>query len=112
MIAVVTPMHDAPFTARGAWRRADFPSPEAWTYRLPPAVLAELDSALRRIREADREISTLTEADFPAPSFAADAAVLRNELEAGRGFVVIRGLPIDRYSDDEAAILYWGIATH
>src|SRR5262249_53110377 len=23
-----------------------------------------------------------------------------------------RGLPIDRYSDDEAAIIYWGIATH
>ena len=25
---------------------------------------------------------------------------------------VIRGLPMDRYSDDEAAIVYWGIATH
>src|SRR5262245_2152441 len=112
MIAALTPMYDAPFTARGAWRRADFASPEAWTYRLQPAVLTELDSALRRIREAGREISTLTKADFPAPSFPADAAGLRNELESGRGFVVIRGLPIDRYSDDEAAIVYWGIATH
>src|SRR6267378_1998828 len=98
MIASVTPMHDAPFTARGAWRRADFASPEAWTYRLQPSILAELDSALRRIREAGREISTLTRTDFPAPSFAVDAAGLRNELESGRGFVVIRGLPIDRDS--------------
>jgi alpha-ketoglutarate-dependent taurine dioxygenase len=112
MIAAVTPMYDAPFTARGAWRRADFASPEAWTYRLPTAVLAELDSAPRRICEAGREISTLTQADFPAPSFAADAEGLRNELESGRGFVVLRGLPIHRYSDEEAAILYWGIATH
>src|SRR5438093_3127068 len=112
MIAAVTPMHDAPFTARGAWRRADFPSPDAWTYKLSPSSLAELDAALRPIRETGREISTLTQADFPAPSFVPDAAALRSELESGRGFVVIRGLPIDRYSDDEAAVIYWGIATH
>jgi alpha-ketoglutarate-dependent taurine dioxygenase len=37
---------------------------------------------------------------------------LREELESGRGFVVICGLPIDEYSDQEAAILYWGIATY
>src|SRR5205823_14569251 len=31
---------------------------------------------------------------------------------SGCGFVVFRGLPIDRYSDDEGAIICWGIATH
>jgi len=105
-------MHDAPFEGRGAWRRADFPDPEAWTYRLPPAVLAELDRAMRHIRAERREIPTLTMADFPAPSFTSGAAALRTELESGRGFVVIRGLPIDSYSDEEAATVYWGIATY
>jgi alpha-ketoglutarate-dependent taurine dioxygenase len=33
-------------------------------------------------------------------------------VESGRGFGVIRALPIDRYSDEEAATVYWGIATH
>ena len=112
MIAAVTPMHDAPFTGRGAWLSGQFAGPETWTYRLPAAVLAELDSALRRITQAVREIPTLTAADFPAPSFSSDAANLRQDLESGRGFVVIRGLPVDRYSDEEAAIIYWGIATH
>ncbi len=51
-------------------------------------------------------------ADFPAPSFTSGAAALRKDLETGRGFVVIRGLPIDSYSDEEAAIIYWGIATY
>ena len=49
--------------------------------------------------------------DFPVPSFARVAESLRRELESGRGFVVIRGLPIERYSDAQAAIVYWGIAT-
>src|SRR5215813_12770748 len=110
MIAAVTPLHDAPFTGRGAWRRADFATPEAWTHHLSSAALSELESALRRIRASSREISTLSLADFPAPSFAPAAEGLRGELESGRGFVVIRGLPIDRYSSEEAAIVYWGIA--
>src|SRR5437764_4429008 len=112
MVAAVTPMHDALFQGRGAWRALDFADPEAWTYRLPPAALAELERAMREVRDSRREISTLTTADFPAPCFAADAAVLRKDVQSGRGFVVIRGLPIDSYSDEEAAILYWGIATY
>jgi alpha-ketoglutarate-dependent taurine dioxygenase len=112
MIAAVTPMHDAPFKGRGAWRGSDFPDPEAWTYRLPLTALAALDSAMRHIRNEAREISGLTLADFPALYFEADAAALRNEVQSGRGFVVIRGLPIDSYSDEEAAIIYWGIATY
>ena len=67
---------------------------------------------MRHIRDGRREISTLTMADFPAPCFAPDAAALREEVQSGRGFVVIRALPIDSYSDEEAAIIYWGIATH
>jgi alpha-ketoglutarate-dependent taurine dioxygenase len=112
MVAAVTPMHNAPFQGPGAWRGSDFADPEAWTYRLPPAALAELDRAMLAVRDSRRETSTLTTADFPAPSFAADAAVLRKDVQSGRGFVVIRGLPIDSYSDEEAAILYWGIATY
>ena len=105
-------MRDAVFTGRGAWRGADFADPDAWTYQLQPADLAELDSAMRRIRDSGHGIPTLTRADFPAPSFATAAAGLRADLESGRGFVVIRGFPIDRYSDEEAAIVYWGIGTH
>jgi alpha-ketoglutarate-dependent taurine dioxygenase len=105
-------MHDEPFAGRAAWRFEDVTAVDSWQYHLPPAVLSELDQAMRRIRKASREICTLSKADFHAPSFAADAEVLRQELESGRGFVLITGLPIDSYSDEEATILYWGIATY
>src|ERR1051325_8415940 len=111
MIAAVTPVHDAPFTGPGAWQGADLADPAAWTFRLPPAVLTEFDQALRRIRDARRHIPELSLADFPAPSFSETAESMRAELEAGRGFVVITGLPIDSYTEADAAVLYWGIAT-
>src|SRR5260370_12697059 len=107
MIAGVTPMHDARFEGRGAWRGVDFASPEEWTYRPEPSAWAELDAAMRRALEAGRPISTLTIADFHSPSFGSAAAALRPDLESGRGFLAIPGMPIDRYSGPEAATLFW-----
>ena len=34
------------------------------------------------------------------------------ELEHGRGIVLWRGLPVERYSDDQLRRLYWGLGTH
>jgi hypothetical protein len=110
-MAATIPIHDAPLTGPTAWRGEDLGNQEVWTYRLPPKVLDEFDAAVCRIRGAAREIPTLTIADFPAPSFALAAASMRRDLESGRGFVVVTGLPMDHFGDDGAAILYWGIAT-
>ena len=30
----------------------------------------------------------------------------------GRGFVLLRGLPVDRYSREDVAVLYWGMGVH
>ena len=112
MIAAVTPLHDAPFTGPGAWRRSDFASPEAWTHHLPPAVWSELDTALRRIREANRKYPRSpwrTSPPLHSPRPPRACATSSNPAAASW---CIRGLPIHRYSDEEAAIIYWGIATH
>jgi alpha-ketoglutarate-dependent taurine dioxygenase len=111
MTAPVTALHDLPIDGPGAWRGDDFPGPESWVCRLSAEVWSELDAAMRRVQQSGRLLHTLVRDDFAAPSFAALGESLRCELERGRGFVVIRGLPIERYTDEEAAILYWGIAT-
>lgn len=41
-----------------------------------------------------------------------DLADISNELENGRGFVVIRGLPFGKYDDDDIARIFWGIGSH
>ena len=105
-------VHDVPFRGPGAWEGAALADPAGWTWLIPPAVLAEFDAALRRIRAAGRHIPELSAADFPAPSFRPAADAMRAELETGRGFVVLSGLPLDAYTEAEAAILYWGIAVH
>jgi len=111
MIAAVTPVHDAPFAGPANWQGIDFSGAEPWLYHLPPAVLSEFDTAMRRIRDSGGEVPALAREDFPAPSFAADADILRTEIVSGRGFVLITGFPIDSYTEREAVLIYWGIAT-
>ena len=107
-----TALCDSILRGPGAWQAADFSGPGDWTYSLPPMVTLELDQAMAAIRNRGGKLASLTAGDFPLPSFAADAAQLRQELRSGRGFVVITGLPIDLFTDDEATMLYWGLGAH
>ncbi len=112
MELAATPVHARAIRGPGAWRRDDFSGPRQWTYQIPSPVIKEVDASIAAIRASARTLASIDRADFPLPSFRADAARLRRELASGRGFVLIRGLPIDRYTDDEATLAYWGLGCH
>jgi len=107
-----TPPYKAPIAGPGVWSGSDFSDPSDYWYYLSAETLAELDCALRQIRSSGKSIFSLTVQDFPLPSFENDAEALREELQFGSGFVIVKGLPIDRYSEEEACMIYWGLGTH
>jgi hypothetical protein len=74
--------------------------------------LNELDAALVTTQERQLGIIDIGCDDFPLPALAPRLAAIRQELLRGRGFVLMRGIPIERYSIAEAATIYWGIGTH
>ena len=37
---------------------------------------------------------------------------IRHQIGEGRGFVVVRCLPVEAYSKDDLAMIFWGIGTH
>src|SRR5215475_6202112 len=42
----------------------------------------------------------------------AELAAVAHEFEHGRGLVLLRGLSVARYTEDELRQLYWGIGMH
>ena len=106
-----TSPYKASITGPGVWTGSDF-SPSDYCYRLNRETIAEFDRALAEIRRAGKTVFSLTARDFPLPSFEDDADALREELRFGSGFVLIKGLPIDRYTEEEARMIYWGLGTH
>src|SRR5437870_1266868 len=107
-----TAPHKAPISGPGVWCGSDFSGLLDFCYYLSGETLDELDLALRRIRRSCKPVFSLTAQDFPLPSFENDAEALREELQFGSGFVVVKGLPLDRYTEEEACMIYWGLGTH
>ena len=56
--------------------------------------------------------SRATKADFPLPQLGPRLDALRSELLEGRGFVLLRGLPVERYTIEESAVAYYGLGMH
>ena len=103
-------MPGGPIEGPSAWYGPDLAQSDAWMYTLSGAECDELDAALGRVRDAD--IATIRRADFPLPKLGPALDELRAEVLRGRGFVLLRGLDVDRYSTAEAAAIYWGVGAY
>jgi hypothetical protein len=101
-----------PITDRSAWKGRELQSRQDWIYVLTPAAIADLDTTLERLRASPLLLTDLRREHFPFEPIAADLAHILDELENGRGFVVIRGLPFGKYADEDIARIFWGIGTH
>jgi hypothetical protein len=58
-----------------------------------------------------RTLVEIRREDFPLPTLGPRLEALRHELLHGRGFVLLRGLPMERYAPEDAAAIYWGLGT-
>ena len=105
-------MPERPVDDPACWTSAELGASSAWQIRLTDADRAELDQALAHVREQKLSILQVTKADFPLRSLAEKLAGVRREILEGRGFVLLRGVPVERYDRLEAAIAYWGIGLH
>lgn len=92
------------------WTGADLAANDDWTYILTAKEIAEIDAALAGVEARGLEIKDITEADFPLPTLESKLASIKNQLLEGRGLAVLRGVPVDRYSLEQAAKVYWGIS--
>jgi alpha-ketoglutarate-dependent taurine dioxygenase len=96
-----------------AWRRSSFASPADFSVRLTADDRAELVAAARSLARAGRlkPVDRLSRADFPLPLLGPRLRQAFEDVRAGRGFVLLRGLPVDGLSLDEFTAAVWGIGS-
>ena len=98
--------------SRCEWHAADVRDESQWIEVFSRSEVEELDAALRAAREKSDDVLEITKDDFPLPTLARRLASIERELIDGRGFVLLRGIPRDRYDQAEMELLYWGIGMH
>ena len=94
------------------WRAGDVADPAAWTETFSPAEISELEAAMAHARTVSADFLDIGVDDFPLPTLSRRLAAIEKELMDGRGFALLRGLPRERWSNDDMCLAYWGIGAH
>ena len=102
-----------PVEGPSAWFAADMRArQDEWTYCLSPTEVAEIETAVREVRARGLELADTRAEDFPLPTLAPVLRQLRDEVLHGRGFVLLRGMPVENRPIAESATAYWGVGAH
>jgi hypothetical protein len=103
---------DRPITGPMVWEGRELARSTDWIRPLSPAALDEIDAALRSAQARGLAWRDIRKKDFPLPGVSAELAQVNRDLEWGRGLVLLRGLPVERYADDELRAIWWGLGCH
>ncbi|MGL6113108.1 MAG: TauD/TfdA family dioxygenase, partial [Rubrivivax sp.] len=105
--ALPPPVHDA-----SAWYGPALRAGGEWLEHLNEAEVAEIESASRALIECGVDLAALQPTDFALPTLAPRLARLLHDLLEGRGFVLLRGLPVQRWPRALSAAAFLGLGCH
>jgi len=101
-----------PITDSATWTRNELPGLGPWQHRIDETELHEIERALAVARDSGREAERIGTKDFPLPTIGGRLASLRADAEQGRGFALLRGLPVDGIEPADRKMLCWGLGLH
>src|SRR5918911_460710 len=95
-----------------AWAGADFANDTSWMYTLSAHEVAELESAARACLARGMEVTSIRREDFPLPTLGKTIGAWAEEINNGRGFLLVRGIDAERFDDTDLRAMFWGIGLH
>ena len=100
-------------TDPAAWKKADFPDAASFTLQLGPAEQEELRAAVAALETAGRLDGDPAPGrdDFPLPKLGGRLRDGYEDVRAGRGLLLIRGIPCEDWSLQHYAAAVRGIGT-
>jgi len=98
-----------PVRSESVWRSRDVATPEEWTYTLTAAERAELIRAVARARARGKTLGDVARDDFALPELAIRVHEWHADLSTGRGFVLVRGFPVDELDPEATELAYFGL---
>ncbi|KAG6873161.1 hypothetical protein C0995_002010 [Termitomyces sp. Mi166 len=93
------------------WECKDWQSEKQWVYDLSNAELREIDDAVHHFRSMNLPFGYISKETFPLPTLGNALMKLTNELHYGRGFFVLRTIPVASYSREDNVLIYAGVSS-
>nr|ANM86565.1 putative dioxygenase [Cladonia uncialis subsp. uncialis]AUW31348.1 putative dioxygenase [Cladonia uncialis subsp. uncialis] len=100
-------------TGPTVWNAEDYRNnPERWTHWLMEDEIAELSDAADKFKAASIPLTGISKENFRLPRLASFLESVRNELLNGKGFILFKGFPVERWGNHKSAIAYMGLGTY
>mgnify|MGYP000039691297 CR=1 FL=1 len=101
-----------PIESPAAWLGKTLPSIDEMAYTLTSADIAELEQALEVVKKSSKKRKDLLAEDFPLPELSQKFAAWHAELATGLGVQLLRGVPVERWTQDDAELFFWCFGLH
>lgn len=105
----MTAIHQVPADHKMAWRGGDFTKDDI-AFDLTARHRAALEEVLHRTAKSD--IAQIMPADCRHPALDADLERVFDEIQAGRGIVIVRGIPVAEHSVEAVSRMFWALGAH
>jgi hypothetical protein len=105
-------IHTEPVRHPSAWYGRDLANDSSWLVLLTQTDLVEIETAVRGVEAAGLALGEVGRGNFPLPTLGPKLAIHLEEIRTGRGFVVLRGLNVADYSDDDVGLIFWALGTY
>ncbi len=107
----MTQIHPASIEHKMAWRGAEI-SKEAIAFDLTQRHAQALEEVLQRVRRHGLGLGEIRTGHCRHPALDTDLARVFDEIQHGRGIVILRGLPIEGHSVEDICTMYWAVGAH
>jgi len=83
-----------------------------WIYHLSEAETLEIEAAVNGLASASENPVNISPDDFRLPTLGPRLQSLLGEVLDGRGFALLKRLPVERWGNRQTAIAFMGIGSH
>ncbi|MBV9200368.1 MAG: gamma-butyrobetaine, partial [Alphaproteobacteria bacterium] len=94
-----------------AWGGGDF-SKDDISFDLSQRHVAALEDVLLRIRKAGLALAEIRADHCRHPALDDDLGRVFDEIQEGRGIVIVRGLPVAGHSVGDISTMFWALGAH
>ena len=101
-----------PIAGAAHWYGPVLAEDRRWIWTLSVAEIAELEAAADSFEASGLALEHISTVNFPLPGLATKLQDTLTELLEGRGFVMIKGLPVQCYTLRRSALIYLGLGRH
>jgi hypothetical protein len=97
---------------RSVWYGPEMAKCEDWIERLSEVEIDEVERAFGKLDKEGFDFTSITARDVPLPTLGPRLQRILDVVLEGRGFVLIRSLPVERWTRREAALAFLVIGVH